>query len=94
MLGFYHLITHAVFKFLLFLYAGNIIHLMKNNQNIQCLRKTILLVSTVFYVSILSTIECLLAGFYSKDLIIEFLYISEIKGFLMFIILRSNQVSL
>jgi NADH:ubiquinone oxidoreductase subunit 5 (subunit L)/multisubunit Na+/H+ antiporter MnhA subunit len=35
LLGFYHLTTHAVFKSLLFLCAGVIIHLMKNNQDIR-----------------------------------------------------------
>jgi len=35
-LGFYYLMTHAIFKSLLFLYAGIFIHSMKNNQDIQC----------------------------------------------------------
>jgi len=35
-LGFYHLITHAVFKSLLFLWTDIITHLMKNNQDIRC----------------------------------------------------------
>jgi len=35
-LGFYHLITHAVFKSLLLLCADIIIRLMKNNQNVRC----------------------------------------------------------
>jgi len=66
---------------------------MKSNQDVRCcggLRRIIPLVSTVFYVSILSTIACpFLAGFYSKDLIIEFLYISEIRMFLILIMLIS-----
>jgi len=89
-LGSYHLITHAAFKSLLFLCAGVIIHLMKNNQDIRYyggLSEIIIsFVRVVFYVDILSMIECpFLAGFYSKDLIIEFLYIYEFNRFLMII---------
>jgi len=62
LLGFYHLITHALFKSLLFLCAGTIIHLMKNNQDIRyCggLNEIIPFISVFFYVFILSIIGCL-----------------------------------
>jgi len=92
-LGFYHLITHALFKSLLFLCAGIIIHLIKNNQDIRyCggLNEIIPFISIVFYVSILSIIGCpFLSGFYSKDLIIEFLYIYDFSVSLFIIILFS-----
>jgi len=56
-LEFYHLITRAVFKSLLFLYAGIIIHLIKNNRDIyyrENLREIIPFVNVIFFVSILS----------------------------------------
>jgi len=60
---------------------------MKNNRDIRCcggLRGIIPFMSTVFYVLILFMIRCpFLVGFYSKDLIIEILYISEIRLFLI-----------
>jgi len=34
-LEFYHLMTHTIFKSLLFLCAGIVVHLIKNNQNIR-----------------------------------------------------------
>jgi len=93
LLGFYHLMTHAIFKSLLFLCAGIVIHLINNNQDIRCcggLNETIPFVSVVFYVSILSIIGCpFLAGFYSKDLIMELSYILDVNLFLFIIIVIS-----
>jgi NADH:ubiquinone oxidoreductase subunit 5 (subunit L)/multisubunit Na+/H+ antiporter MnhA subunit len=67
--------------------AGVIIHLMKNNHDIRYyggLSEIIPSVRLLFYVSILSMTGCpFLAGFSSKDLIIEFLYIYEFNRFLM-----------
>jgi len=72
-LKFYHLVTHAIFKSLLFLCTGIVIHLMKNNQDIRCcggLREIISFVRVIFYPG------CpFLTEFYSKDLVIEFSYI-------------------
>ncbi|KYQ54160.1 NADH-ubiquinone oxidoreductase chain 5, partial [Trachymyrmex zeteki] len=36
-LTFYHLLTHAIFKSILFMAAGSIIHSLKNNQDIRLL---------------------------------------------------------
>jgi NADH-ubiquinone oxidoreductase chain 5 len=71
----FHLFNHAFFKALLFLYAGSVIHLLNNEQDIRKmggLAKT----SPFVYVSMLVASLALagvpfLAGFYSKDLIIE-----------------------
>jgi NADH:ubiquinone oxidoreductase subunit 5 (subunit L)/multisubunit Na+/H+ antiporter MnhA subunit len=86
LLGFYHLLTHAVFKSLLFLCVRIIIHLMKNNQDIRYYGGLRDVVPFVFYISILSMIGCsFLAGFYSKDLIMEFLYIYDLNRLLIVI---------
>jgi len=91
MLGFYHLMVHAIFKSLLLLCAGIIIHKINNDQDTRCyggLNERIPFMRTVFYVSILSMIGCpFLAGFNSKDLIIELFYILDINLFLLIIII-------
>jgi NADH-ubiquinone oxidoreductase chain 5 len=73
--GFFHLFNHAFFKALLFLSAGSIIHLMGNEQDIRRMGSLGSL-SPFVYVNVLIGSFALagfpfLAGFYSKDLIIE-----------------------
>jgi NADH-ubiquinone oxidoreductase chain 5 len=84
-LAFFHLLTHALFKALLFMCAGVVIHNIKNSQDI---RDIGLLVDYIPY-----TVSCLnlanlalcgmpfLAGFYSKDLILEIVILSDINFF-------------
>jgi NADH-ubiquinone oxidoreductase chain 5 len=74
-IAFFHLFNHAFFKALLFLSAGSVIHLMSNEQDIRRLGGLGSL-SPFVYVNVLIGSLALagfpfLAGFYSKDLIIE-----------------------
>nr|UOR16940.1 NADH dehydrogenase subunit 5 [Aplomya sp.] len=91
-LAFFHLLTHALFKALLFLCAGAIIHNMNNNQDIRLMGVLSLvmpLTSSCFNVANLALCGMpFLAGFYSKDLILEmvsFSYINMFSFFLYFI---------
>nr|YP_010400330.1 NADH dehydrogenase subunit 5 [Indothais sacellum]UQS76029.1 NADH dehydrogenase subunit 5 [Indothais sacellum] len=75
-LALFHLYTHALFKALLFLCAGMIIH---NSSNTQDIRHMGLLFSqaplTVGCMNVANLALCgapFLSGFYSKDLILEF----------------------
>lgn len=82
-IGFFHLFNHAFFKALLFLSAGSVIHLMSNEQDIRKMGGLASL-SPFIYASVLIGSLALagfpfLAGFYSKDLIIE---TSNIKSWL------------
>lgn len=91
-LAFYHLLTHAVFKSLLFICAGIIIHFIDNNQDIRFygkLNEFIPFTIIIFYISRLALIGFpFIAGFYSKDLIIERIYIINFNIFIInFIIL-------
>nr|YP_010535851.1 NADH dehydrogenase subunit 5 [Spinolyprops cribricollis]UYB79063.1 NADH dehydrogenase subunit 5 [Spinolyprops cribricollis] len=76
-LAFFHLLTHALFKALLFMCAGNVIHMMMNYQDIRflgCLGSGLPL--TMIYFNICNLSLCglpFLSGFYSKDLIVEFM---------------------
>lgn len=91
-LAFFHLLTHALFKALLFMCAGAVIHNINNSQDIRLmgnLRIFIPLTSCCFNVANLALCGIpFLAGFYSKDLILEIVslsYINQFSFFLFFI---------
>nr|YP_010890634.1 NADH dehydrogenase subunit 5 [Hypoderma bovis]WJK71615.1 NADH dehydrogenase subunit 5 [Hypoderma bovis] len=90
-LAFFHLLTHALFKALLFLCAGSIIHSMGDNQDIRYMGSLSLMMpftSSCFYISNLALCGMpFLAGFYSKDLILEMVslsYMNFLSFFLYF----------
>nr|YP_010316736.1 NADH dehydrogenase subunit 5 [Liorhyssus hyalinus]UMY76358.1 NADH dehydrogenase subunit 5 [Liorhyssus hyalinus] len=75
--AFFHLLTHAFFKALLFLCAGLIIHCMNDSQDIRHMGG---LVNHLPYTSVCFSISNMslcglpfLSGFYSKDLVLELL---------------------
>lgn len=88
-LAFFHLLTHALFKALLFICAGAIIHNINNCQDIRLignLRTIIPLTSSCFNVANLALCGMpFLAGFYSKDLILEMVSLSYINFFSFFL---------
>lgn len=73
--AFFHLLTHALFKSLLFICAGYVIHGMKDCQDIRFIGAiTIQRPVLVSYFNVANLALCgmpFLAGFYSKDLILE-----------------------
>jgi NADH-quinone oxidoreductase subunit L len=84
--GVFHLFTHAFFKALLFLGAGSVIHAMHHEQdmrNMGGLRKYIPLTAAAMTIGTLAlTGFPLLAGYFSKDAIIESAYAAVAhKGF-------------
>nr|YP_009927090.1 NADH dehydrogenase subunit 5 [Libellula angelina]AXZ70357.1 NADH dehydrogenase subunit 5 [Libellula angelina] len=82
-LAFFHLLTHALFKALLFMCAGVIIHNLGDCQDIRFMGGLIMffpLTSTCFMVSNLALCGFpFLAGFYSKDLILEMCLLSNLN---------------
>nr|YP_010725899.1 NADH dehydrogenase subunit 5 [Davidius fruhstorferi]WDY83501.1 NADH dehydrogenase subunit 5 [Davidius fruhstorferi] len=82
-LAFFHLLTHALFKALLFMCAGVIIHNMGDCQDIRSmgsLSSFLPLSSSYFMVSNLALCGMpFLAGFYSKDLILEMCLTSNLN---------------
>nr|QIV24738.1 NADH dehydrogenase subunit 5 [Eurynassa australis] len=74
-LAFFHLLIHALFKALLFMCAGNIIHNLGNCQDIRYMGGLIWhLPLTCAFFNICNFSLCglpFLSGFYSKDLIVE-----------------------
>lgn len=82
-LAYFHLIRHALFKSLLFLCAGYFIHSGLNCQDIRLVGKRYLSfpVTSIYFVGC-SLSLCgfpFLAGFYSKDLILERYFFSQIN---------------
>uniref|UniRef100_UPI0030FDFE41 NADH dehydrogenase subunit 5 n=1 Tax=Amblyomma breviscutatum TaxID=3134081 RepID=UPI0030FDFE41 len=75
-LAFFHLIMHAIFKSMLFLCAGLVIHSFQGVQDIRMLGNFFNVspcVSSCMFISMLSLMGFpFLGGFYSKDLILEF----------------------
>nr|ADW41293.1 NADH dehydrogenase subunit 5 [Drosophila borealis] len=88
-LAMFHLLTHALFKALLFMCAGAIIHNMNNSQDIRLMGGLSIhmpLTSACFNVSNLALCGMpFLAGFYSKDMILEIVMISNINLFSFFL---------
>lgn len=93
-LSFFHLLAHALFKSLLFLCAGVFIHSIGDIQDIRHLGGVIIsLPITSFYFIGSSLALCgfpFLAGFYSKDLILEVYFIMSINSFIFLIIFFST----
>nr|YP_010887191.1 NADH dehydrogenase subunit 5 [Exurapteryx aristidaria]WJJ44285.1 NADH dehydrogenase subunit 5 [Exurapteryx aristidaria] len=88
-LAFFHLLTHAMFKALLFMCAGVIIHLMGDMQDIRFMGGISLYVPmTCLCMNISNMALCgipFLAGFYSKDLILEMVSFSNFNFLIFFL---------
>nr|ALY11310.1 NADH dehydrogenase subunit 5 [Obrium sp. NS-2015] len=88
-LAFFHLLMHALFKALLFMCAGSIIHSLLNFQDIRFMGGLFgQLPLTCTYFNICNLSLCgipFMTGFYSKDLIIETLSMSGLNVFSYFV---------
>nr|YP_010895009.1 NADH dehydrogenase subunit 5 [Caliprobola speciosa]WJW73522.1 NADH dehydrogenase subunit 5 [Caliprobola speciosa] len=93
-LAFFHLLTHALFKALLFMCAGAIIHNMNNSQDLRLmggLSMYMPLTCSCFNVANLALCGMpFLAGFYSKDLILEIVSMSMVNLFIYFLFFFST----
>nr|YP_010632235.1 NADH dehydrogenase subunit 5 [Polydesma boarmoides]WBP62351.1 NADH dehydrogenase subunit 5 [Polydesma boarmoides] len=82
-LAFFHLLTHAMFKALLFMCAGVIIHMMNDMQDIRFMGGISFYIPlTSLCMNISNMALCgipFLAGFYSKDLILELVSFSHLN---------------
>ena len=77
----FHLFTHAFFKALLFLGAGSVIHAFNDEQDITKMGGVWKKLPYTWMLMLVGTLALtgfpLLSGFYSKDAIIEFAYLSN-----------------
>jgi len=87
-LAYFHLLSHAFFKAILFICAGIIIHNIKDYQDIRKIRISKNFIPIITAVILIANISLcglpFLSGFYSKDIILE---IIMIKGLNLLIIL-------
>nr|AWN56239.1 NADH dehydrogenase subunit 5 [Eriopis connexa] len=92
-LAFFHLLVHALFKALLFMCAGNMIHLMMNCQDIRFMGSLIFKSPLmVVYFNISNLCLCgmpFFSGFYSKDLIMEFYSMTSLNMFIYIMMFTS-----
>nr|YP_009757379.1 NADH dehydrogenase subunit 5 [Calappa bilineata]QIM59230.1 NADH dehydrogenase subunit 5 [Calappa bilineata] len=82
-LAFFHLLSHALFKALLFMCAGVVIHSVSDYQDIRFMGGLVnFMPLTVSYMTVANLSLCgfpFLAGFYSKDMILEVAFMSWIN---------------
>jgi NADH-ubiquinone oxidoreductase chain 5 len=90
LLSFFHLLSHAYFKAILFMCAGMVIHNIKDYQDIRKIRIISRIIPLTFRVMTVANLSLcglpFLSGFYSKDMILEVMIISNIN-LVMFILI-------
>ena len=90
-LSFFHLISHAFFKAMLFICAGIIIHNIKDYQDIRKIGFSYINIHFCISIIIIANISLcglpFLRGFYSKDFIIEIILIKGKNIFFLFLII-------
>jgi NADH-ubiquinone oxidoreductase chain 5 len=97
--SFFHLLTHAMFKSLLFLCAGVFIHAMGDVQDIRNAGGGLLIscpVTSLYFIGC-SMALCgfpFLSGFYSKDLILEKVMLGEVNLFMGVVVLVATLFTL
>merc|ERR1712107_344403 len=83
LLSFFHLLSHAYFKAILFMCAGMVIHNIKDYQDIRKIRIISRIIPLIFRVMTVANLSLcglpFLSGFYSKDMILEVMIISNIN---------------
>nr|AND96387.1 NADH deshydrogenase subunit 5 [Onthophagus schwaneri] len=93
-LSFFHLLTHALFKALLFMCGGCMIHNLNNCQDIRFMGNMINLMPLTCSFFIISNMALcglpFLSGFYSKDLILEVVSMNYLSMFIYIIFFIST----
>jgi len=85
----FHLLTHALFKALLFICAGSIIHLHHHSQDLRFIGNISHQIPSITSAILIANLALcgspFLAGFYSKDMILEFSLFSPTNLIIIFL---------
>nr|ASS30643.1 NADH dehydrogenase subunit 5 [Coenobita variabilis] len=96
-LAFFHLLTHALFKALLFMCAGAMIHNVKEYQDIRLMGSLVISMPlTCMCMNLANLALCgtpFLAGFYSKDLILETAFMSWINTVILLLYIFATMLT-
>ena len=80
-LAYFHLISHAFFKALLFLGAGSVIHSMSDEQNIKNMGGLYNKIPLTYLAMVIGSLSLIgvpfFSGYFSKDLILETLFLRD-----------------
>ena len=80
-LAYFHLLSHAFFKALLFLGAGSVIHSMSDEQDIKKMGGLYNKIPLTYITMLIGSLSLVglpfLSGYYSKDLILEIIYLND-----------------
>merc|ERR1712121_53164 len=97
LIGFFHLVAHAFFKALLFICAGMLIHNFKDYQDIRLMSRSACFMPFTLRTFITANLRLcglpFMAGFYSKDLILEIFIIRRLNLFIFIIIILSTALT-
>nr|YP_010981224.1 NADH dehydrogenase subunit 5 [Exoristobia philippinensis]WOE90354.1 NADH dehydrogenase subunit 5 [Exoristobia philippinensis] len=97
-LSYFHLVIHAMFKSMMFMCSGIIIHSMINNQDIRLMGNLLEFLPLTFMILMISNFSLcgmpFLSGFYSKDLILEKIFMSKFSLILFLFLIVSTLLTL
>ena len=97
LIGFFHLVAHAFFKALLFICAGILIHNFKDYQDIRLMSRSACFMPFTLRMFMTANLRLcglpFMAGFYSKDLILEIFIMRRLNLFIFIIIVLSTALT-
>nr|AEG67044.1 NADH dehydrogenase subunit 5 [Ceratosolen solmsi] len=97
-LVFFHLIVHAIFKSMMFMCSGAIIHVMGDSQDIRMMGNVSVSMPLTMSIMMVSGFSLcgmpFFSGYYSKDKILEFIFLSHFPYFMKLMVYFSIMLTI